>query len=369
VSPTGQPDGFFVPVFDDPEHSNHPLVQIVDAKNRIQAFEPFLSPVEVAKIGVSLTKNVGDYAFWYFKLRSGPIFGTIEQVRSQFVEKKYTNDEESPFVILQITTACQMVEREAAIQLVYDSLLASNGRASAHAWLDTSVLSPRIREWLSQQVRRNDAEFLLMLTRLLAVTSDNATSLLVPDELLKRVEQSIWRELTKQLGSYLKTFELTFDKLAAFDTKDLRAGLLSNVLILKREATSAFAQQRGTTLQQLTNSYFEDRTGSLRVVCTFSSRYERKGKRKYWFGYHETWNTWLEGARESFLILGCIDTRICFALPLQFIRTQLPHLRSTGTGKDKYWHIDIVDLPNQPNLLDIPRLAQALKLSDFSFTF
>ena len=139
--------------------------------------------------------------------------------------------------------------------------------------------------------------------------------------------------------------------------------------LLKREAVSAFAKGKGTTLQQITKSYFEDSSGALRVVCTFSSRYEGKGKRKYWFGYHEIWNRWLEGSRDGFLLLGCADTRTCFALPLRFVRAQLPNLRSTGIGKDQYWHLDLVDVATKTNLLDIPRIKQAATLSEFAFKF
>jgi len=77
----------------------------------------------------------------------------------------------------------------------------------------------------------------------------------------------------------------------------------------------------------------------------------------------------LEGSKESFLLLGCVDTRMFFALPLRFIRSQLPHLRTTGTGKDKYWHIDIVDLASKKNLLDLPRLRQAVTLAEFTHRF
>jgi hypothetical protein len=132
---------------------------------------------------------------------------------------------------------------------------------------------------------------------------------------------------------------------------------------------SAFASQRSVVLRQLTKSYFEDASGSFRVVCTFSSRYENKGKRRYWFGFHEIWNGWLEGSKDGYLLLGCMDVRVCFALPLSFVRAQLPNLRSTGAGKDRYWHIDLVDIGGGKNLLDVPRLRQAISLSEFLIKF
>ena len=178
-----------------------------------------------------------------------------------------------------------------------------------------------------------------------------------------------WRDMSSQLASLLKFFNLQYKDLTFFKSGLSRAATPSGVPLLKREAVSAFAKSRGLLLRQMTKSYFETPSGDVRVVCTFSSRYEGKGKRKYWFGYSKIWDRWLEGSSESFLLLGCKDSRLCFALPLDFIRAQLPNLWSTGTGKSRYWHLDIVDRDEDKNLLYVPRLKKAVALSGFAFTF
>jgi hypothetical protein len=369
ISPTGQSDGFCVPVFIDPEQSNHLLVQIVDEQNYIESFEPFFSSVEIKAIDINVDKKVGDSAFWYFGLKNGPLSGSIEDIRSQFHERKI-EIENSPYILLQVVAACQIDGQEAAVQTVHDLLAENVGRAGANAWLDTNVLSPKIRDWLhkSRKTRRK-FDFGKLASKVLAITDGNSTSVLVPEELKSQIRDEDWRSMTEQLASLLKFFDLRFAGLIFQKHSALRNISNSNVPLLKREAVSAFAKGKGTTLQQITKSYFEDSSGALRVVCTFSSRYEGKGKRKYWFGYHEIWNRWLEGSRDGFLLLGCADTRTCFALPLRFVRAQLPNLRSTGIGKDQYWHLDLVDVATKTNLLDIPRIKQAATLSEFAFKF
>jgi len=135
----------------------------------------------------------------------------------------------------------------------------------------------------------------------------NLLGIIVPNSFIKD------RAFRAQLTSTLKYFGLRFGELRFFRNADLGNISLTSLIgvqQLKREATSSFARARGSNLRQITKSYFEDPSGVLRVVCTFSSRYEGKGKRKYWFGYHETWDRWLEESEESFLLLGCVDTRM-----------------------------------------------------------
>jgi hypothetical protein len=192
---------------------------------------------------------------------------------------------------------------------------------------------------------------------------------LAPEALKAQIGDAGWRDMTTQLASLLKLFELQFAELTFLEGGTIQKVAPSDVPLLKREAVSAFARARNLSLRQMTKSYFEAPSGGMRVVCTFSSRYEGKGKRKYWFGYHKIWDRWLEGSSEGFLLLGCKDTRLCFALPLSFVRAQLPNLRSTGTGKDQYWHLDIVDVSGRKNLLDVPKLRKAVAISEYAFTF
>lgn len=368
VSPTAQDDGFYVPVFNDRDRSNQLLVQIVDENGRIESFEPFFTTANVKWVDLDLVKNAGDPAFWYFELESGPLFGDIESVRAQF-RRKRSETKENPFTILQVMTACKMDGQEAVISKVRDSLSKRIGQVGADAWLDTNILSPRIRAWLNESPKTGRrVDFRLLTSKILAFTRDSRTTVLIPQELKDEVGEG-WSDLTTRLTSLLGLFGLQFGDLNFL--KGIASGtyIPSDVPLLKREAVSAFAKSKSLSLRQMTKSYFETASGGVRVVCTFSSRYEKKGKRKYWYGYHKIWDRWLEGASEGFLLLGCRDSRLCFALPLDFVRAQLSSLRSTGTGKDQYWHLDIVDVNGEHNLLDVPRLGTAIAITKFSFTF
>jgi len=347
-------------------------VQIVNEQNCIEAFEPFFSPIDIEEVDIEIAKSVGDPAFWYFELGRGPIYGSIEDIRRQFRKRK-DSLKENPFVVLQILSACQMEGHEDDIRIVRDTLIKSIGMVGANAWLDTNVLSPKIRNWLGKPHRtKHSTQSKILIPSVLAVTDSDETTVLAPEELEHWLDEATWNQMRANLASTLKSFGLKFADLRFFGNAGLGNISLTSLISvqqLKRETSSSFARTKSLNLRQITKSYFEDPAGALRVVCTFSSRYEGKGKRKYWFGYHETWDRWLEGSKESFLLLGCIDTRMFFALPLRFIRSQLPHLRTTGTGKDKYWHIDIVDLASKKNLLDLPRLRQAVTLAEFTHRF
>ncbi|MET4800050.1 hypothetical protein [Bradyrhizobium sp. LB11.1] len=369
ISPTGLNDGFYVPVFIDPEHSNHQLVQVVNEQDYIESFEPFFATANVRVVSLDVVRRVGDPAFWYFELKDGPLYGSIEDVQSGF-QRRRVNIEENPHIALQIMIACGIEGQESTIQAVRNSMFQNIGRTGADAWLDTNILSPKIRGWLVHSSRRGrKADFESLLSKVLVITKDNVTSVLAPEALRDQVGASGWRNMTTQLALLLKQFGLQFAEVTFLERGTSQRSAPSNVPLLKREAASAFARAREVTLQQMTKSYFEAPSGEMRVVCTFSSRYENKGKRKYWFGYHKIWDRWLEGSREGFLLLGCKDSRRCFALPLSFVQTQLPNLRFTGTGKDQYWHLDIVDVGNEKNLLDVPRLQKTIELSRYSFVF
>lgn len=369
VSPTGQPGGFCVPVFVDDKLSNSPLVQIVDNDNLIVAFEPFDPSIRVTLLDIEISRKIYDPAFWYFDLRQ-PLFGTISEIRNRFSSIEHELNE-NPYTRLQIVTACGLETKESdAIRAVHQALLVSSGKASADAWLDTSIISPRIRSiffnLFPKLLKSINIESLALV---LAITNDKSTTILIPEKLQTGLKGANWKTASEQLIKLLKDFDLKFSNFFILPEGPRGASTKTNVSALKRAAVSAFGLTKETFLHQLTKSYFEDSSGALRVVCTFSSRYNDKGKRKYWFGFHEIWNQWLEGSKDGFLILGCMDTRICYALPLSLVRSLLPRLRSTGNGKDKYWHLDIVDLKDRKNLLDVPRLKEELPLSKFSIEF
>ncbi|WP_375411494.1 hypothetical protein [uncultured Bradyrhizobium sp.] len=339
-------------------------MQVVDDSNNVIAFEPFIEIFNIEHVAFTLDQKLGDPAFWYFKLEDEPLVGTIETIRS-LISVRQPELQANPFVCIQVKSACGLEVDSAVIKSVHKELRQTGG-AGAAAWLDTSILTPRIRALFSQHLsddRRRPRDRRL-IEEILAFTGDGTTTVLVPENLKIPIS-----ERTEQIKQLLATFDLKFSEFMFTKGSEPAPGRQTDVTSLKRAAVKAFGAENGITLRQITKSYFEDSQGALRVVCTFSSRYEGKGKRKYWFGFHEIWNRWLEDSESGFLILGCIDSRTCFALPLGFVRDQLPHLRTTGTGKDRYWHIDIVDLGGKKNLLDLPHLHKQISLSDFLLRF
>ena len=368
VSPTGT-EGFCVPVFTE-RGSNHLLVQVIGLKGQIEAFEPIDDQLPLIQISQSVSRAIGEPGFWYFMLGAQQsLYGSVDEIRSAVPLRK-GELQQNAYVYLQVATVCGLQREEVeAIKKVRKLLVDQLGRSAAESWLDANVLSPTLRVWLNQSnlpnVPRSDLRLLSRGAH--AITIEGTTTLVAPESLVRMADGQGWSRLVDRFSSLLRDFELHLGDMAYVDD----AGLLvrPKVLQLKREAVAAFGKAKGTSFHQVSKSYFESDTAGTRVVCTFSSRYEGKGKRKYWYGFHEIWNRWLDEAQTGYVLLGCLDARRCFALPLAFVRKQLPSLRSTGSGRDRYWHLDVVDIDGASDRLDIPGLRRSLPLSEFAFEF
>lgn len=73
-----------------------------------------------------------------------------------------------------------------------------------------------------------------------------------------------------------------------------------------------------------------------RSAVTISKEYRSGG---FWYAYHPAWDTFLAGAPESFLVLGCIGRNDAFAIPRTWIHSRLGSLNTTERENGKYWHI------------------------------
>jgi hypothetical protein len=76
--------------------------------------------------------------------------------------------------------------------------------------------------------------------------------------------------------------------------------------------------------------------GDFRSAITISKEYRSGG---FWYAYHPAWDTFLAGAPESFLVLGCIGRNDAFAIPHFWIHSRLGSLNTTERENGKYWHI------------------------------
>jgi hypothetical protein len=81
---------------------------------------------------------------------------------------------------------------------------------------------------------------------------------------------------------------------------------------------------------------FSDDKDDFHITCAVSKRYKRDYQ-PYWYAMHPQWLKFLEDAKVSFFVLGCMDRKEAFAIPLKELRNfcqtsirQLNQTKATG---------------------------------------
>jgi len=110
----------------------------------------------------------------------------------------------------------------------------------------------------------------------------------------------------------------------------------------RNDILEALGTKFGTKLIRKSRALFWDASHAWRVVCSVSKRYT-KGSYPYWYAYHPQWDEFLGEGKEGYFVLGCMDLNHAFAIPLEVLRDNLPHLNTTTTERSTYWHIHLVD--------------------------
>jgi len=117
----------------------------------------------------------------------------------------------------------------------------------------------------------------------------------------------------------------------------------ASLLQLKRdEIIAAASKSLGAPLVKKTRALFWSSDHAVRVVCTISKRYDRRGY-PYWYAYHPQWDEFLSEGEKGYLILGCMDLRVAFVIPRSEILAILEYLNQTETERGTYWHLHIVE--------------------------
>src|SRR5271165_1619571 len=111
----------------------------------------------------------------------------------------------------------------------------------------------------------------------------------------------------------------------------------------RRQIISAFDRRFGTDLIRKEGVYFLDARRKHRIICSVSKRYE--GRRDlYWYRYEQNWHDFLQDSDSGYLVLGCMDILIAFAIPAKVIGDLRVHLNATMVGNQVgYWHLNIIE--------------------------
>lgn len=146
------------------------------------------------------------------------------------------------------------------------------------------------------------------------------------------------------------------------DNKNEGEMLDSSVDERRDEIAHAFGRQKGLELQKTSGAFYRNGGDTVRIICAISKRHENR-KAPYWYGYHPQWGDYLAQQQNSFLILGCTDRELAYAIPIAEFKKIQNDLRRTP---DRHWHIDLEDGIGGQVYIVVPN-GKKLSLKEFEF--
>jgi hypothetical protein len=143
----------------------------------------------------------------------------------------------------------------------------------------------------------------------------------------------------------------------------------SAYLQLKRaDIIAALSARLGAALIKRTRALYWDAGHDLRVACSISKRYTKRGSYPYLYAYHPQWDEFLREGRDGFFVLGCMDLSVAFSIPWRVLNPLLPALNTTTTDRGTYWHVHIAEnAPGTYSLL-LPKEGRSLPLAEFALS-
>jgi hypothetical protein len=88
----------------------------------------------------------------------------------------------------------------------------------------------------------------------------------------------------------------------------------------------------------------------------------------YWDAYHTQWDEFLNEAKHSYFVLGCMDRDDAFAIPAEILRPLLADLNTIANEDGTYyWHIHLTETPTGEIALMLPKRRTNLSLSRYTF--
>lgn len=104
---------------------------------------------------------------------------------------------------------------------------------------------------------------------------------------------------------------------------------------------SRFEKHVGKQFVRQTRSGYATPDETFAIICAVSKEHEVAGHPSFWFAFHPYQKTFLEGAAEGFLILGCGSVRTVLAIPAYDLFSWLPDMWTTQRDDRMYWHIRV----------------------------
>jgi hypothetical protein len=115
-----------------------------------------------------------------------------------------------------------------------------------------------------------------------------------------------------------------------------------------------------------TRALYWDAGHKVRVACTISKRYTKRPGYPYWYGHRAAWDEFLADGERSFLVLGCLDLDVAFAVPWGSLHSILDGLNTTQNEDDHYWHIHLTTPASGQFAILIPKRDTVLRLEEYA---
>lgn len=127
-----------------------------------------------------------------------------------------------------------------------------------------------------------------------------------------------------------------------------------------------FSRQIGHKLTKKSRATYASADGGVHVACTISGRYDNTSY-PYWFRYDKRWRDFILSSAEGFLILGCTDLDVAFAIPASAIELIIEKLNTTENyrQRESYWHIFLRRTTNERYVIVVPRGDEDFDLAPF----
>ena len=150
-------------------------------------------------------------------------------------------------------------------------------------------------------------------------TKEGSSPFVLTQEVLQATEKWTPAHLQKRQERLLKKLAVVW-QLHASKSQELSQTIVTDqatddaTLNAKREAImKAFGNTVGKELLREKGAFYASADGQIRAICTLSKRYPSGAP--YWYGYAPQWNAFLDEGKTSFLILGCMDRNVAYAVP------------------------------------------------------
>jgi len=156
---------------------------------------------------------------------------------------------------------------------------------------------------------------------------------------------------------------------ADLSTETTKAWEFTDAALLEEKRYSiieALSGQEKVNLIKRTRALYWDAGHSVWVACTISKLYTKRGGYPYWYAHHPAWEDFLAEGEKAFLVLGCMDLAVAFAVPWDALHPILDGLNTTRREDNFYWHIHLVESEPGELAILIPKRDSVLRLGQYA---